>query len=239
MEKQEKKHSKKPFVFIAFTTIAFLVAIILFSLFRPVSTLAIWTDIGIHCEDTGEHAPDGLAVRLYGEGYDSTHYTADGHVQFGSGLVDGTYTIEWFWGDLYVETVTIECSQIWWYFDYYVPNPDIYKQLLYDTPYGDYPPIVEKEVFLYENGGLKTSGFTDAEGWVHFGGDVVAVCKDYYLEWMWGDEAYTTDIIHFGYEDCKLCILEWRETNYLPAKSGGDKMSEILTLAESDRFLSY
>ena len=210
---------------IALLVLATILAIIITLFFvGSASPLVKWIDVGLSCSETGEHVPDGLAIKLFGMGYEVTEYTTDGRVQFGSGLVDGTYDISWFWCVERVETVTIDCSKLTWTFDFEVPNPTIIKHFVYDTPYNDYPPVVGLNVSLLNNGTPEVIAWqlTDATGTVTFGGDLVAVCKEYSLAWTWGGVEASEGPIHFVYDDlCRLCENVWEQTNYLPAKSGG------------------
>jgi len=187
------------------------------------SPLGKYIDVGIFCEETEEPVPDGLAVRLVGQGFDITLRTVNGRVLFGSGIPDGTYTISWFWNKAYSYEVTIDCSQITWYFDYYVPNPIIIKHFYYDLYHAHYPPIVGLHVTLWENGIPIASQLTDGTGTVRFDGYYIDVCKEYYLTWTWGGTDYQEGPIHFIYEDGKLLVCVWEGTNYLEPKSGGGK----------------
>jgi len=231
---------KKAVVFTAtIITVALVFVISIFFVIIPsVSSSGKLIKVGVFCKETGLPVPFGLAVTVEGEGYMGTLYTGeDGYTGvFGSGLVDGTYTISWYWNEPYSDTVTIDCSQIVWTFDYCVPNPVIIKHFVYDLNDGTTPPKVGLEVNLYEYDGpvgtLKATATTDATGTVMFGGDVVDVCKDYLLEYTWGGTTYTvppkgSDPIHFAYTDGKLLVCSWEETNLLDPKDDGDK-----TLAE-------
>jgi hypothetical protein len=186
--------------------------------------LAKWIDVGIFCQETSKPVPDGLAVRCIGENYEGVGFTKNGHVLFGSGLVDGTFTISWYWGKEYTYGVTINCSRITWKFDYYVPNPTITKHFKYDTKYGDYPPVVGLHVSLYDSDELVVTLATDDTGTVVFDGHYVDVCHEYYLKWLWGGEEYKEGPIHFIYEEGKLLVVSWEDTNKLPAKSGGGEL---------------
>jgi len=182
--------------------------------------------VGIFCQETEEPVPDGFAVRLTGQGYDATMYTKDGLVRFGSGLPDGTYVISFYWNGPYEYEVTIEdCSQITWYFDYYVPNPVIIKHFYYETEWADgFPPIVGLNVTLVENGVPIAWQLTDATGTVTFGGDLVDVCKEYYLTWTYGGVDDQEGPIHFAYDEYgQLLECIWEGYNYLEPKSGGGK----------------
>jgi len=182
--------------------------------------LGKYVDVGIFCSETEVPVPDGLAVRLVGMGYDITLRTKSGHVLFGSGIPDGTYTLSWYWNGEYTDTVTIDCSQITWHFDYYVPNPVIIKHFYYNISHEGYPPIVGLEVTLMEDGVPIASQATDATGTVTFGGDLVDVCKEYYLTWTYGGTGASEGPIHFAYDaDGKLLECVWEGSNYLEPKS--------------------
>lgn len=223
---------KKALILASFFAVCCIIAIFLVS---RVSPLATWIDIGLYCRETKDSIPDGLSVRLIGQGYDVTERTVNGHVLFGSGLVDGTYSVSWYWNEPYERVVEINCSKITWDFGFCVPNPTITKHYKYDTPYMDYPAIVGLNVTLMENGLPAAWQLTDPSGTVVFDGNNVDVCNDYTLTWLWGSVPYSTDPIHFGYENGELLVCAWEETNYLPAKSGRDTMS-IHTLADSVRY---
>jgi len=210
---------------------AFLTTLMMFGAFIPIfwfknnaSPLDKWIEVSIFCAETEEPVPDGLAIRLVGQGYDMTERTKAGTALFGSGLVDGTYTISWYWNGEYFKEVTIDCSKITWHFDYYVPNPTITKHFKYKTPYNNYPPIIGLDVSLYEDDVFIISLKTDETGTVFFGGLYIDVSKDYYLTWVWGGEPAQVGPIHFAYDaDGKLQVCAWEETNFLEPKSGGGK----------------
>jgi len=184
--------------------------------------LGKYIDVGIFCAETEDPVPDGLAVRLTGMGHDIQLYTASGHVLFGSGIPDGTYTLSWYWNGLYSYEVTIDCSQLTWHFDYCVPNPVIIKHFYYDISHEGYPPIVGLTVTLWEDGVPITSAVTDATGTVTFDGYWVDVCKEYYLRWTYGGVDAQEGPIHFAYDaDGKLLQCAWEGFNYLEPKSGG------------------
>jgi len=184
--------------------------------------LGKYIDVRIFCSETEEPVPDGLAVRLIGMGYDWTLRTNGGHVLFGSGIPDGTYTLSWYWNGEYTDTVTIDCSQITWYFDYYVPNPTIIKHFYYDISHAGYPPIVGLNVTLVEEGVPIAWQLSDATGTVTFGGDLVDVCNEYYLTWTYGGVDDSEGPIHFAYDQYgQLLECLWEGYNYLEPKSGG------------------
>jgi len=187
--------------------------------------LGKYIDVGIFCLETEEAVPDGLAIRLVGMGYDWTLRTVGGHVLFGSGIPDGTYMLSFYWNGPYSYDVTIDCSQITWQFDYYVPNPVIIKHFYYDIEHEGYPPIQGLTVTLWEDGAPITSAVTDSTGTVTFDGYWVNVCKEYYLTWTYGGEDDQEGPIHFKYDaDGKLqkCVEEL--FNYLEPKSGGKNL---------------
>lgn len=216
---------KKAVVFTAFLLILAIASILIpLSSVKPRPPLGKWIDVGIYCAETEEPVPNGLAVRLVGEGYNIIGFTKDGHVLFGSGLVDGTYVVSWYWNAPYEYEVTIDCSLITWYFDYYVPNPTITKHFYYETPYNGFPPIVGLKVTLVEDGVPIASQVTDTTGTVFFGGDLVEVCKEYYLTWTYGGVDDSEGPIHFAYDEFgQLPVCAWEGTNYLEPKSGGGK----------------
>jgi len=233
LKERRKMNRKKTIAATAF--LIFLICILLIPFFSNIvdacwrhkphkprrPPLGKYIDVGIFCAETEEPVPDGLAVRLVGMGYDITMRTVKGHVLFGSGIPDGTYTLSWWWNGPYEDTVTIDCSQITWHFDYYVPNPVIIKHFYYDISHEGYPPIVGLNVSLLENGVPIAWQLTDATGTVTFGGDFVDVCKEYYLTWTYGGVDSNEGPIHFAYNaDGKLLECVWEGYNYLEPKSG-------------------
>jgi hypothetical protein len=204
--------------------IAFIIPFFIWINASSASPLGKVIEVCITCAETGATIPDGLAVTLT-NGVTWTHYTVDGCVEFGSGIEDGTYIISFYWNEPFSYTVTIDCSQIVWHFDYTVPNPVIIKHFYYaltpDIP--DDHPIVGLEVIL-KGPALTDSyiGTTDASGTVTFGGDIVEVCKVYELRYTWGGVLHTIGPIHFEYDtNGQLQVCVWEETNYLEPKSGG------------------
>ncbi|MEM2566976.1 MAG: hypothetical protein QXH20_00680 [Candidatus Bathyarchaeia archaeon] len=183
---------------------------------------AKWIKVTILCEETGVPVPDGLAVTIEGMGFKDTKYTKDGTVLFGSGLIDGTYTISWYWGEPYSYTVTINCSKITWEFEYTVPNPQIIKHFYYDAPYFKNAPVEGLKVTLLDGGAPVVTLETDETGTVVFDGRYVAVCHEYYLRWLWGGKEYIEGPIHFEYDKFgRLLELVWEGKNALEAKGGG------------------
>jgi len=237
----------KAVVFIAFLWILLILGIIIpifwgkYNKPHKSSPPGKYIKVGVFCTETGDPVPDGLAVRCVGPyGYDVIGKTSKGYAFFGSGVADGTYTISWTWcGKLWTYDVTIDCSKLTWVFDYKVPNPTITKHFLYDTEWGEFPPVIGLNVILLENGEPIATKTTDGTGTVVFGGDLVEVCKNYTLRYTWGGTTYTipSPPIHFAYtEDGKLMVCSWEETNYLDPKGGGDKSSDSLTLADQFGF---
>lgn len=187
---------------------------------HPRPPLGKYIEVGIFCSETEEPVPDGFAVTLQGMGFKDTKYTSSGLVKFGSGIPDGTYTLSWWWNGPYSYTITIDCSQITWHFDYYVPNPTIIKHFYYDIKCDPSIPIVGLNVTLVENGVPIAWQLTDSTGTVTFGGNLVDVCKEYYLTWTYGGVGASAGPIHFAYDpNGKLLECVWEESNYLEPKS--------------------
>lgn len=202
-----------------------LIVLLIFSFFViPVESPQVGTyiNVGVFCEDTRRPVPEGLAVTVTGEGFTGTLYTdAQGYAGlFGSGLVDGTYVISFYWNGQYSYEVTIDCSQIVWTFDYYVANPVIIKHFVYDLE--GYPPIEGLVVDLVDpTGAVVASATTDATGTVVFGGNFVSACVEYRLQWTWGSVLCSEGPIFFGYTDGQLLECRWECTNYLEPKTCG------------------
>jgi len=176
----------------------------------------------VYCDETKDPVPQGLAINLFDKGGNilATLYTSpDGCVEFGSGLPDGEYVINFYWNQLYAYRIMIDCSQIVWQFDYYVPNPVIIKHFEYD---GLGLPVVGVGVTLVEDGFNLLYSESDNTGTVVFNGEYVDVCKVYHLEYTYGGVAYSEGPIHFEYDaNGKLQVCLWEKTNYLEPKSGG------------------
>jgi len=219
---------KKAIAFTAFMIFISLLTVIslFFLISAAVSPPGKYIKVGVFCDETGEPVPPGLAITVKGDGFGPTTQLtrADGYTDcFGSGLPDGTYNIWFCWNGLYNYTVEVHCTQITWVFDYYVPNPVIAKHFEYEAGSCEGDPIPGLNVRLVEGGVVIATEVTDEDGNVIFGGDVVEVCKEYYLNYTWGGVEYSEGPIHFEYVDGKLedCLAEL--TNYLEPKGGGDK----------------
>jgi hypothetical protein len=178
-----------------------------------------YIEVGVFCENTQQPVPSGLAVTVEGQQFSETLYTqADGFTnKFGSGLVDGTYTISFYWGQQYSYEVTIDCSKITWTYTYYVPNPTIIKHFVYELD--GQPTINGLAVDLtLSDGSVVASSTTDASGTVVFDGSVVNVGVDYYLAWAWGSAPATEGPISFVYVDGQLLSTVVELTNQLEPK---------------------
>ena len=181
-----------------------------------------YIEVGVFCRDTQCPVPAGLAVTVTGNGFKETLYTdGSGYAGlFGSGLVDGEYTISFWWNGEYTDTVTIDCSQIVWTFDYVVPNPVIIKHFVYDLE--GYPPVVGLNVDLVDaSGTVVASSVTDGTGTVVFDGTVVAAETSYWLQWLWGSVVQQEGAIVFPYVNGQLLGNVIELTNYLSPKTCG------------------
>lgn len=215
---------------IAFTAfnmfIALLVVISLFFVISAsVSSPGKFVKVCIVCDETGDPVPAGLDIFIK----DASGATvgvgttgADGCTGWmGSGFPEGTYTIAFWWNGEITHEETITCAEQYWTFTYRVPNPIIHKTFLYDLPSN--PPVVDLYVELHDADGLVTYAYTDASGMVTFGGDLIEVCKDYWLKWTWNGALGEHGPIHFAYVGGELLECEIWITNYLEPKGGGDK----------------
>jgi hypothetical protein len=221
-----------------------IITIILLSLFftRTASPLGIYIYAEVTCEQTGEPI-EGLEVTLSGMGYGPVPMltNAEGVAgPWGSGLIDGTYVIEYFWCECQTVEVTINCSKIDWWVHITVPNPRIIKHSYYDTKYfGGCPPVVGLNYTLFEDGVPVAWNLSDQTGTVVFDGHIVRVCHEYQLGYTWGGTQYLepSTPIHFG---CPPECLVYEFNNFLEPKSGGGKniVSVFHTLAESVELVS-
>ena len=200
--------------------VTIIVLVSLFFVYSASPQLGKCIEVGIFCQETQCPVPEGLAVTITGEGFSETLLTQpDGYTcQFGSGLVDGTYLISFYWNGPYEYEVCIDCSQIVWTFDYCVPNPTITKHFVYDLV--SYDPIVGLTVDLVDAAGaIVSSAVTDATGTVTFDGTIVTACQEYTLQWMWGGALQSEGPISFCYTEGELLECCWEQTNYLEPKS--------------------
>jgi len=216
------------------SAVLLILALVLFFYFvQPASPLGIYINVHVHCQQT-QSPIVGLDVTLYdinGSKIETIPTDKSGKAgPFGSGLVDGTYTIEFFWADKTSYTITINCSKITWDFYYNVDNPKIIKHFFYALNDETTPPVVGLNVTLWKDGSVFDWQLTDASGTVSW---IVDVGYDYHMTYLWGSVSYRVPAvseIHFEIPTCREDLV-WEEWNGLQPKSVEAENVNVLSLS--------
>lgn len=208
--------------------IAFIIPFFIWIKASSASPLGTYIIVCVYCAEQTDVGIEGVEVKVSGDfGFDTKFTGPDGCTdRFGSGYPVGTYTVSFMWNGVeQSKEVTVTCEKAEWLVEFYVPNPTIIKHFIYKTIGGVVTENFAVELWEDTDGDenvdvLVATAWTGETGTVTFGGDIVEVCKIYYLKYTWNEVEHTVGPIHFTAVGCKTSIV-WEDTNELEPKSGG------------------